>query len=323
MFLFKQVYGIFALVSLAGLVALADYFPHSLEPRFGSTKLTDDLENSLTMFRDGSIGGPFIYRVLIPWLGISFIDLFETSAVIVFSIGNFIFSFTALLSMYFFAKNVKSTLVTLGSIFGLTLYMLFTQAQFQGITFVETQDALNLAVFLLGLSLLKNRSWWWLAILITLSIFNRESALFLLIPMAYFSLKEKNWMPTIFATLGGISTYLILRLWIGNSGNDDWIWFDKISKNIPGLVAADWNIALKSNILVALYFSPLIALFLAGSRKIATFYKPVLLMSVLFIVVHYIVGTVMELRLFLPIIGILLPLAIENFEVKKHSENQK
>ena len=315
--------GYLALIVTAALLALADYFPHSVEARWGVEPFTYQLKDSFELYQSGAIGGPFVYRLFVPW----FIELAQqisgVSLLTAFTFGNFLFCALALFGMSIFSGASFSKYTRLASVASISAYLLFTQAQITGVTIFEGQDVLNLAVMLLGVHLISKRKFWWLAILIPLGIINRETPLFLLIPMVYLAWKEKNWKPTILAIVTSIGVYLAIRLIVVDPAHNGWMLFDKMSKNIPGLNPKDLFLSLKSNLYVLLYFFPVIALFLLGKKMKSPLFTGIQLMSVCFIIVHYFVGTVIELRLFLPLIGILLPFAIEGFFEKLKSEKNE
>lgn len=312
------------LVGIAALLALADHFPHSIEPRLGITALTDQLEDSYALYKSGAIGGPFVYRLFIPW----FIELTRqvsgASILMAFSFANFIFCALALVAMSVYSRASFSQSTRIASIATIAAYILLTQTQMPGVTLFEGQDALNLAVMLFGMHLILRRKFWWLALLIPVGIINRETPLFLLIPMIYIGWKEHVWKPVALTVILSVGSYIGIRLLVNNPGGAEWFLFDKMSKNIPGLNSQDLGFALKSNVYVLLYFIPVLALFFVGKKLKSVDFKGILLMSACFILAHYMVGTIIELRLFLPLIGVLLPFAFGSyFEEMKLRKKQK
>ncbi len=306
-------------LSLSTLIGIVDFFPNDSLVQASEDGLTQQFEWTYHKFLDHSIGGPYMYRFLVPLCIHWSSEIFQVHPLHSTLGLNILFTFALFWGVYMYAKQVGNFRKAIESVFITGIYLVATQVQFFGVHVVESQDLLNLVVFAFVLYLLKKERWWSAGILIALGILNRETPIFLLIPLGYFSWKAQKPTPAIVSIVFSIGMYAAIRIVMGGETESDWMQFDKISKNIPFLSREDLWFSVKSNALVLFYFMPLIALFLIGNKQRDSFSRVIVFMCILFIVTHYFVGTILELRLFLPVVISIVPILSRNLNF--HAEN--
>lgn len=302
-------------VLLAVLVAYADYFPHGLDDRFKEVELlSNNYKGLVNGVVDKSLGGPYIYRLFVPYVTYYLHDFFHWKMLSIGFYLNILFSSLSFSFMFLLVKKLMNPLYGLVGVLMLACYLFFTQAQFSGITGVETQDVVNVFVMLAALYYMLQQKYGWSMLMIALGVLNRETPLFLLVPFLFYTLKEKHYLKAVLGVALTVGTYLLIRLLIHDPNpKGDWMLFETLEKNIPYLNKNYHDFAVDANIVVFFYLAPLLLFFFKKKKERNKYFLPIKIMLVLFVVTHYYVGLVHEIRLFLPVAAILIPFVM--FEV--------
>lgn len=299
------------LVFISILISLANRAPLHLEKRLNTTQITQDFYEMYNGVLDGSIDSPYAYRIGVPYL-INFLSSISgVSPLNLASILNGVFIFLSLIILFYYSRQYilepHSYLVVI--IFA--LYIVIVQSMMLGLLVIEIQDILNVIFFIGLLYLIRKESWYLFALFLALSILNRETTILLLFPATYLIWKKKDYFKIIIVNLFGLVTYTLVRVLI-DTNNSGWVMLDKISYNIPGLNMENLMIALKSNVYVLLFLFPIFFVSFYRWKSLDEYYKLILITALLFILINYVFGTIIELRLFLPVVAMLLPITILN-----------
>lgn len=308
-------YIVFALIAI--LVALADSFPLLLSERFKADLFQNDYNILVEGVLDQSLGGPFIYRLLIPYL-VNFIH--EILHIGMSDIGyylNVLFSFISFILMFLIVKRLRGEVQALMAVFLLAIYIIYTQAHFVGIIAVETQDILNIVVMLGSFYLMIIKKYWISILVLLIGILNRETPLFMLLPFVYYTWKERTKLQLIVGPILCIGLYSVIRYLVEDStSSGSWVLFETFEKNMPFVNDKYWDLAIESNWHLIVYIAPLLFFLFKQIDDRKEVFTPIKIMLIIFVIAHYFVGDINEIRLFLPVAALLIPFATYEFTHK-------
>ena len=265
--------------------------------------------------------GPFVYRVLIPLIEKTINDLF-----ISFSLSNIDFFLKIILlvicqlSFYFYLRFFFPLFIALAGVLLLDVYIGFTLSSLIGQTVVETMDLFNLLIFTLGLIFLLKDKFLLLCITLFIGTFNRETTwLFLPIIIVFDFYSKRKMLRTMFAFVAISIPFFGLRLLI-NPMSADWFTLKGIVANIPFLDDTTHLKAIVANIKFFIMLGPLLIISLYRFREHPFFLKASSSVTPVFILIHYVFGTIIETRLWMPLFVILIPLLIDS--LKRFPDNE-
>ncbi len=299
--------------SFAILLALADRAPVHLEKRFPCIQLSYDNVQYIDGILQSSSPGPYVYRIFIPYL-VTVIQLIIPSFSIldIDLLLKILFLILCQLSFYFYLRNFYSSIVSLTGVFILDILLSFTFSSIIGPAIGENADLFNMAIFCLALNALYKNSLGLFLAYLFIGTFNRETT-WMLIPVLFICdyVSKRNVFRTVLAVIAVAFPYFGLRLLI-HSPSPDWFNFNEITRNIPFLSVKNTYAALIANIHVFFLLGPLILLSLLNFKNHPQFLKLVSYVTPLFIIVHYLIGNIIETRLLLPLFIILIPLTLNS-----------
>lgn len=295
------------------LIALMDRTPLDLDIRFGNKAI----ENGFYLMYDGiinnTIEAPYPYRFLIPYLIKSLSGIFSCSPINISFFLNIVFIFIILSLFTAYARYFLSPFTSFLTTFIVAFYIIIIQSQFIGITIVESQDIANALFFLLLLLLAKKEMWLLFGLVMILSIMNRETTLILLAPFSYLLFMQRKTIPLIFINLTAILAFIGIRVFLQvNQG--DYPDFTNLRTNFPGLDMVYFFKAIKNNILLFSMIGPIVIFAFYKLKSQSTDNKVLILMTIPFFIVHYIMGSILEIRLFFPLLIVILPFTIKNLK---------
>ncbi|KAA1244142.1 hypothetical protein [Aquimarina sp. RZ0] len=307
-------------VCVSILIALIDKTPLTLDNRIG----TNYMKNGFYLMYDGildqSIEAPYSYRFLI----VNLIDLIATitsfTPINLAFILNILFIYFTLHWFTIYSRQFVSPFIAFLTALILSFYIAIIQTQVIGIIIIETQDILNV-LFMIGLLVLaKREQWLFFGCILALSILNRETPLILLLPFSFLLFKNKKYLPLIWINAMGVLTYLSIRF-LMDVPQGSYPDFSNLKTNFPGFHLDFIGRALEYNLHLLVLLLPILYLSLKKIMEKSIQIKAIVLTIIPFMIIHYIMGSIIELRLFLPLIVLLLPIAILNlkkeFEVEK------
>lgn len=299
---------------LATLIALIDKAPLQLDERIGTNYIQNGFYFMYNGILNNAMEAPYPYRFLIPNL-IHFISKYCNCTPINVAFGlNIICLFFVFILFIEYAKSYLSPFHSLLTTLILAFFITIIQTQIMGIIIIESQDIVNALFFIALFLLAKKEKWWLFGLLLALSITNRETPLILLLPFTYILFKENRIKELLWINFMGITSYILIRIFIKVTPSD-YPNFSSLKTNFPGLDIHYMGKALEHNLHLFCLLFPVIFLAFFNFKKQHYYTKVLLLTTVPFLFIHYIMGTIIELRLFLPLIVLLLPITIKNLEL--------
>ena len=302
---------IFIFFSVAGLLAIADRAPYHLEKRFPESKISDDFTFYLDGVLNKTLPGPYIYRILIPY-SVDFINKIipAVSPVTIDLILKFMILFLCQLSFFFLMYMFFSAFKALSGVFLLDVLTGFSLSYFQGPSIPETADLLNMAIFSLVITALYKNSFTTVCVLLFIGMLNRETPILLLpVIFLYDYINKKGFLRSIISAACILVPYLILHLLI-REPDPRWVTMEGITRNIPFVNDSYTSTAILSVIRLFLLIGPLLFLSIYRFKNQLQFFKITTSVIPLFIVIHFIFGTIIEARLWMPVFVLLIPPAI-------------
>ena len=297
--------------SIAVLLALTDRAPMHLEKRFPCVHLSADIPDFINGVMQSTSSGPYVYRIFIPYLvtGLHSVVPFWSLVDIDLFLKIF-FLIICQVTFYYYLCNFFSSFVSLTGVLILDILLSFTFSSIVGPSIGENADLLNMAIFIMALNALFKNSFGYLLALLFIGTFNRETIWFL-IPIIFLNdfFSKKSIYRSLLACLTVAIPYFGLRTIIRPSV-PDWFTFEGVIRNIPFLSPETTATALIANAHVAFLLGPLIILSLLHFNKHPQFLRIASYITPLFILLHYILGTIIETRLWLPLFIILIPLSL-------------
>ena len=306
----KYLYSLILAAGIAVLLSLSDRDP--IHHKDSHDRLEHNFYDYLNGVADHTYPGPYVYRTLMP-TSISFIHhvIPFVDAVSI----DFVFKITLLfLCQVVFFSYQRLFFKPMESFFGVALLDVllgFSLVQTEGPTLIETADILNLLVFLLAFIFVYHNYFKSFCLLLFLGTLNRETTFFLpLVLLAVNRITQKSLFRTVVAFLTVAIPYCVLHLFI-HPPISNWMTFDAATHNLPLLANSDLSQIAAANVHLVILLGPLFLIALYKFSSHPDFLKSVSLIAPLFILLHYIVGIIMEARLWMPLYIIVIPLAVD------------
>ena len=295
---------------IAVLLSISDRDP--IHHKESSERLEHNFYECLEGVANHTYQGPYVYRILIP-ISITFINHVVPSVDGLTIDFAFTVIFLWLCQIAFFSYQrlfFKPTESFLGVVL-LDVLLGCSLIQMQGPTLIETADILNLLVFILAFILIYLKYFKSFCIILIFGTLNRETTLFLpLVFLVVNGINRKSLYQTFIALLAVAIPYFALHLLI-HPPVSSWVTFDAISLNIPFLDRSKIFRVLSANIHLLILLGPLALIALYKFPNHPKFLKSVSFIVLPFVVLHYIVGAIIEERLWMPMYIILIPLAVD------------
>lgn len=163
-------------------------------------------------------------------------------------------------------------------------------------------DFTNLLVFIAGYWLIRERRDGWLAALLAVGMLNRETPVMLVV--VYFLVRwgqmprRRLLLRTAALGLLSMGIYVGLRL---AYGYERWYHWDELWEN---------PVDPRTYIHLLLFFGPFWVLAFLDWKRKPRFLRRAMLMAPVFFAIHFVVGYVREVRLFLPLLPLFIPLGL-------------
>ena len=302
-------------ICIALLIVIADRAPLHLDKRDPARPVESDFYLHYHSVLDRSIGGPYAYRVLVPWVTAlihralpSFteldIDAFLKALVLVF----------VQLTFFRAQRRFFTPWIALAGTLWMDLLVGYALVYVQGPASGETTDLANLLVFILALDMMPDRRTGSLAALFLIGMLNRETPL-LLLPLVYaIDRSEKHGVArSASLALGSIAVYVGLRLAIQTTSGG-WFTTQGLAMNLPGYEPGMAGNAFKSIIHVLLLLGPLFGFAAMRFSRLSLLFRGSILIAGLLVIIHFIVATVIESRLWMPEFALLIPPSLFNLQ---------
>jgi len=163
-------------------------------------------------------------------------------------------------------------------------------------------DFTNLLVFIAGYWLIRQRRDWWLVPLLVVGMFNRETTVMLVV--VYFFVRWGQ-LPrrTLLVRTAGLGA-LCMGIYVGLRlayGYESWYrWYELLENPFDP----------QTYLYPLLFFNAFWVLAFLGWKGKPRFLRRAMLMTPFFFAIHFVVGYVREVRLFLPLLPLFLPLGL-------------
>ncbi len=257
----------------------------------------------------GTLPGPYFYRIFFPFMIHAIASVIPLSPINVdFALKLLVF----LISQWVFYALLRSHLGEWQSFAGVLLFnvlMMFSLSYIHGPSVLETGDIANALVFASALLLLHQNKFGFLCVIAALGMLNRETPL-LFVPVVFLHdrFHERGWRRSaiLFLILAGI--YLVPRFLIGSTSSD-WFRFEGIPWNIP-FAAENFAKPIVANLRLLVLLGPLFLLGFSRFQDQPPLFKHAAILVPVFLLVHYVLATIIEARLWMPLFVVLIPMAI-------------
>lgn len=302
--------------SISVLLLIGDRAPVHLKGRFPGVAL----EGEFAYYYDGvvnnTIVGPFNYRVLIPFTVYGLQSLLPGSDPIVID-GILKLCILTLLQLALFAyfNNFLGAMLSVAGVFLFDALAGYSMTFIAGPSLIETADLLNAALFAGILLAAYRRRYLVVGALIIPGALNRETILAVLVPLGILLWHERRRF-LIFSLLAGtaIVPYLAVRLARTREAGFDWFTFEGLQRNIPGYPGGRLANVIVGNLHLAFLLVPFLVLAFWKYKQLPGFLRTGLSLVPVLIIVHYLVGSIIEARLWLPVLVVLIPPAMMTLE---------
>jgi len=299
--------------SISTLLAIAERSPLHLEKNCPCIHFRADVTSFINGVTQSTSPGPYVYRIFIPFLVAGLQSLFPFLSLIDLDLFlKIFFLFIGQITFYIYLRNFYSSFISLSGVFFLDILLSFTFSSIIGPSIGENADLFNLAIFVLSLNAIYKNSYSSLLIFLFIGTFNRETTLFLL-PILFLNdyFMKKSIYRSILASVVTAIPYFGIRLLI-QSPDPSWLTFNGITKNIPLLNHETTINALIANIHTIAVLGPVVLLSVLNFSKHPQFLRVASFITPLFIVLHYIFGSIIETRLWIPLFTLLIPLSLNS-----------
>jgi hypothetical protein len=297
--------------SLAGLLAIADRAPLHLDKRHPEVHVESDFYRYYNGVVDGSLPGPYAYRFLVPRIiWVLHIAVPSASELTIDFVSKLLILWAIQILFFHYAGRYLDFPGALGAVLWLDVLTGFSLAYVQGPSTAETMDLFNLLVCLLFLLWVEKGTLLKLGVLVGLGILNRETPLLLLPLILILDVWNKRGL-TRTTVLGiiGVTTYMVVRMLITPAAGG-WVTTEGLPYNLPGADSATTERALVGFIHVVILIGPLLGLASMRFKEKPILLRSAILVAPIFILVHYVVGTAIESRLWFPLYIFLIPPAL-------------
>jgi hypothetical protein len=297
--------------SFAILLALADRAPIHLDKRFPCIQLNNDNINYVEGIIHSTASGPYVYRIFIPFLVKAIQAVFPSLSILnIDLILKILFLILCQVTFYYYLRNFYHVIISLVGVFILDILLSFTFSSIIGPAIGENADLFNIVIFSLLLNALYKNQFSYVLAYLFIGTFNRETTWFL-IPVIFIwdYYTKRKLFRTAIAFITVAIPYFGLRSLI-HSPSPGWFNFDAIANNIPFIFPGSTSSALIANAHTLFLLGPLIIMSLMNFKNNPKFLQMVSYITPLFIVLHYIVGNIIETRLWLPLFILLIPLSL-------------
>ena len=305
---------VFLFLGIAVILSLSDRTP--LHPAPADTPYT--LEYLFNLYLDKAVHqdlpGPHAYRILVPYAvyGASRITSIPPLTV------DFFFKVLVLTAMqvafFRYLGRFFSVMPSLAGVVLLDVYCAAALGYPVGPSVIETSDILNVLVFSIALIAIFEKRLPLLLGTLLVGTVNRETT-WLILPLVALA----EWRPgrrlavTSLAVLAVAVPYALVR-WLIQSPSPDWWLTRDIAGNIPFLSGDLTLTALLANARVMLMLGPLVVPALYRFREHHPYHVLAAVIVPPFVVIHYMVGRIIEMRLWLPLLTVLIPLALDGIQ---------
>jgi hypothetical protein len=307
----------------AAMIGMIDRAPLHLQSRFPETRFYEEFQEYLDGVVDRTLPGPYVYRILIPYLlfilhkGLPLIDTLMWD----FGLKILILVFCQL-AFFNYLRSFFSGMAALAGTLWLDLLIGFSLFHIQGPSVIETADLMNVLIFSLALYAIYRNRFISLCAVLFVGTCNRETT-WILLPILFLHewFGPRSWRRLLVAIAAVALPYFGLR-WLIASPTPIWFLTEDIRLNIPFLSPQHTWGAVVANLHLLFLIGPLLLLGINHFKSQPFFLRIAASITPLFITIHYVVGSIRETRLWMPLYLLLIPLALNNLGKLLQKENE-
>lgn len=302
--------------AIACLIALADRTPLHYDKYLPHPKVEEDFNYFWRGVTDQTLPGPSVYRVLVPYLILALQLTTPLNPITIDLILKIALLVACQLVFFEYLSSFIARPASLTGVLLLDCAIAFALAYIMGPSTVETSALLDVVVFTLALMAISTNRFLILCVVLGIGMLNRETP-FLLLPILFLNDRSGNrgWLRSAVVLLVVALPYFGLRLFIETSGEPIWVTFYGIKYNVPFVSSQYLSSAIAANVHVGLMLAPLIIIGLYRFREHPFFLRIASYVAPLYIVFMYTFGTIIEARLWLPLLVLLIPLAVDSLQM--------
>ena len=300
-------------VGVAFLTAIADRAPLHLETRFPQVQIDGEFYDYQNGVVEKTLPGPFVYRVLIPYLYKLVTEITDKFSLITFDFALKVLLLTACqLAFFQYLRQFFAKLVALAGVLWFGFLISYSLSYIPGPSVIETIDIFNALVFCMALSLLLKDQLMPFCLLLVVGMMNRETP-WILLPTVFLGewLGNRRFGRVLVVSLALAIPYFGLRFLI-ETPIPTWFTTHDLMFNIPFMSAEQSYKAIVANVHLLFLLGPLLIISAIRFREHPKFLQIAAAVVPLFVIVHYLFGSIIERRLWMPLYVLLLPLAVHN-----------
>ncbi len=295
------------------MLSIIDRAPMHLQSRFPEVQIQKEFHEYLGGVVDRTLPGPYVYRIFVPYLIFILHKGLPLINTLMWDLGLKILILTFCQLVFFnYLRSFFSGMVALAGVLWFDILIGVSLFHIQGPSVIETADLLNALVFGLALQAIYRNRFILLCVVLFCGTFNRETT-WILLPILF--LQEwfggRSWRRFLIAVAAVALPYFGLH-WLIASSTPIWFLTQDIRLNVPFLAPQHTWGALVANLHLFFLLGPLIVLGVYRFREHPVFLQIACSIVPLFIIIHYIVGSIRETRLWMPLYLLLIPVAIDN-----------
>jgi hypothetical protein len=261
-----------------------------------STLTTRELEHVQAL--QGVVRAPVRYRPLSFWMT----EVLRRGTGLPYLITDFylrlLFLFLCALAFHRYLRRWLDLPTTVLGV--VLLFALMPAVYWQG--YHKLYDFLNLLIFILGYALIRARRDWWLVLLLAVGMCNRETTVMLVV--VYFFVRWDELPVRTLLLRSGLLGLLCMAIYVGLRlvySYASWFhWYELRENPLDPLTYVH----------LLLFFNAFWVLAFLDWKSKPRFLRRAMLMAPLFFVIHFAVGYVLEVRLFLPLLPLFIPLGL-------------
>ncbi len=305
------------------MLSIIDRAPMHLQSRFPEVQIQREFQEYLDGVVDQTLPGPYVYRFFVPYLIFTLHKSLPLINVLTWDFGLKILILTFCQLAFF--NNLRSFYSGIAALAGVLWFDILTGVSLfhiQGPSVIETADLMNVLVFSLALHAIYRDRFILLCAVLFGGTFNRETT-WILLPVLFLHewFGRRSWRRFLIAGAAVALPYFGLR-WLITSPTPIWFLTQDIRLNIPFLSPQHTWGALVANLHLIFLLGPLLVLGAYRFREHPAFLQIASSIAPLFIIIHYVVGSIREIRLWMPLYLLLIPLALDNLIKLLQNENE-
>ncbi len=306
------------------MISIIDRAPMHLQSRFPQVQIQREFQEYLDGVVKQTLPGPYVYRIFVPYL----IFILHKSLPLInmltwdFGLKILILTFCQL-AFFNYLRSFFSGMAALAGVLWFDILVGVSLFHIQGPSAIETADLMNVLIFSLALQTIYRDHFISLCVVLFCGTLNRETT-WILLPIIFLHdwFGPRSWRRLPVAIAAVALPYFGLR-WLIDFPTPIWFLTQDIRHNIPFLSPPHTWGALVANLHLIFLLGPLIVLGAYRFREHPVFLQIASSIAPLFIIIHYIVGSIRETRLWMPLYLLLIPLVLANLIKLLQDENKK